>query len=239
MPENMLLFKDVLLMVISLLSITIAIISLVIAKKSYNLRDISFRIHSIFSVLSQEYLDRKFKSTDPPIIDKKEFNNVRLLKKKALAEINTDINKWQKEVLKDNSWQNKISYEIGISLERVGIATFSGAIPLSIVFALLADQIIDDWIICHTWVANHRQKEMSLTPTNIPFHRRHAEWLSILCALWMKDHYPSYKSLEKFYEIYGGEHTLKNIFTSYTELEKNSLNKVVKKQVKEYFDIKL
>ena len=148
-----------------------------------------------FDFITQEYLDRRFKSTKPPIIDENTIPELRVAKRIAIDKYRIRDNKdkpwykscesrkkWREDSHVDKKeWQNSICLELSISLERLGISVFSGIIDCSIFLALAADQVLEDWLICEAWIESYRDKNRNLRDKNknIHFHRRHAEWLAI------------------------------------------------------------
>lgn len=157
--------------------------------------------------VNANYLDRQFRSTAAPKIptgegETKEVVSVREAKYYALK---IDPEDWATESLKVGTWQNKVAFEIGISLQRLGSLAFFGAIPIGWLLHLNSDQIIDDWLLCRAWIKDYQDKQQtSLVKWTIetPFHRRHAEWIALAASIWMSQYCSGYKPAERIIADY-------------------------------------
>ena len=80
-------------------------------------------------------------STDPPC-DEKGSPIVRLrdLKARVLKRSVEDPENHKKAIKESGTQENKLAYELSIALERLGIAVFTGIVPVSVFLALAADQ---------------------------------------------------------------------------------------------------
>lgn len=83
--------------------------------------------------------------------------------------------------------------------------TFVGAVPVKLVMAVVADSIVEDWLVCMPWVTSYQHKQESwfkpeqkhrgdirpkehspFKPSKTrDFHRRHAEWIALVGILWL------------------------------------------------------
>jgi hypothetical protein len=142
----------------------------------------------------RQYLDRTFSATDAPEILGRRVATVREAKLKARQHLRNED--WEERSQSEDTPQNKIAFELSIALERVGVAVFTGIVPVRFLLSLAADQVVDDWFLCRAWIESYRTRQ-GISGT-LPYHRRHAEWLVLLCRLWMHHHYPVYKSLSRF-----------------------------------------
>lgn len=89
------------------------------------------------------------------------------------------------------NWENRIAYEFSLALQKLGASVFVGAIPLDFVLATGATQIITDWGYCHQLVERIRT-DSPISPgtrlgpaQQVGYHRRHAEWLAYVAAVWL------------------------------------------------------
>jgi hypothetical protein len=96
----------------------------------------SLDITSLFGILVREWLDKAW-SVSSPIVDGVELKTVR--EAKYLAE-SLDIATWKRMSCYSSetraSWQCKLAMELGLSLERVGVTLFAGAITPRLVLPL-------------------------------------------------------------------------------------------------------
>lgn len=200
-----------------------------------------YSLLSIFDYISNEYLDREFKSTDSPSIEGKKINKVRIARTKAIKICYKNYDSWSKKSdLDKKGWENKLAFELSVALERIGIAVFSGALPISILLPLMADQIIDDWILCYQWIKSYREQERIYdAQAKIPFHRRHAEWVVILSTLWMYKNYPKYEPLSIFAEKIVSKDELLPRFLDLCKSEVDILDSFTKRDIKKVLHIKI
>jgi hypothetical protein len=174
---------------------------------------------AIFDILGDEYLDRSFKSRGDIRIDNKTVSSVREAKRLARRKYETRWADWDaaSDIDRDE-WENHLAFELGVALERLGIAVFTGVVPVQVFLALAADQVLEDWILCRGWIRSYQKKHRVTDATGmVTFHRRHAEWLVLLSALWMKKHFPMYQPLSNVLEEYQGQ--IQRVFASHTIVE--------------------
>lgn len=191
----MLSFGDGLLIVLGALATLLALRELRATRAS---QDVS----ALFDYIGRSYLDHEF-SVDTPPTDSAgtPITGGRLLKTHAR---NMDKAAWSAAVWPEAAprrWENQLAYQLSIVLERLGIAAFSGAVPLRLLLPLAADQILEDWTLCKPWVDGYRAipAHAGISP---PFHRRYAEWLACVAALWMARHHPTYGPLRDVQGLY-------------------------------------
>jgi hypothetical protein len=166
-----------------------------------------------FAAITQEYLDRRFRTADPPTIDGTTVHELRVAKAIAVKNYRRadarPLQPWFKNMPSRQTWraasvlgrpgyENRIGYELSIAMERLGIAVFTGAVDAAFFLALAADQVLEDWPLCESWIESYRDENHGLMHRNgrVPFHRRHAEWLVLLSALWMHREFPEYAPLK-------------------------------------------
>lgn len=142
--------------------------------------------------LFDEYLGHKFLTIDEITIPErygksKNTTLLRLAKNAAWDEWCSDEAEWCSNSDRDrDSWQAKTACELAQVLENIGQATITGALPVEIVLAFFGNTIVEDWLLCRHWVKGHRLSR-PVYKGNVAFHRRHAEWIALVCALWMKE----------------------------------------------------
>ena len=78
---------------------------------------------------------------------------------------------------------------------------------------IASDTIIDDWLLCRSWVKSYRESEHSISQREtvgsaaVHFHRRHAEWLALVAFAWMTRHW-SYSRYDDVAKWYGGKQNI-------------------------------
>ena len=104
--------------------------------------------------------------------------------------------------------------KISKAVQRIGIMVYIGAIPLSYVLIMNGFQVVTDWMHISKYVDEIRGGNWRDNYNkNIPYCRRHAEWLSLVCYMYLKtsnysvnnktdggfkefeDHYKGYKNI--------------------------------------------
>lgn len=126
-------------------------------------------------------------------------------------------------------WQNKVCYLTAQALQDIGEAVLMGLIPFQYALTVLADQFVDDWLICSNWVRSYRHNERVALPgksgsaksnrdrfddyvntkaaelnegLSLDYHRRHAEWLGIISAFWLEYRGFRYPRVECLFSLY-------------------------------------
>jgi len=210
-----------------------AVIALRVSLHALRLQKQSFDVNSLFDIITKNYLDRVFESTDPPTVDDKVVIKTRPLKAKARKIIQDNPEQWENAIKNIDNWENKLAFELSIALERLGIAIFSGSIPLRFLLLIAADQLLEDWTICLPWVMLYRQKQKTVnTDSRIPFHRRYAELLVLLAAIWMHNNYPNYEPLKEIINRYENITNLKLIFINRFRKEINNIDPMTVNEIK-------
>jgi hypothetical protein len=207
------------------------------------------QIANIPDFLSKEYLERRF----PPRVTK-QFEWLHTLKdarfaasKRLQQEENYKdaINRFQALTLNlnGNFWENNFAYELSLALDQVGVMVLAGAIPLNIVLAMNAPQIVEDWGYCSKLVKDEIRDKRPLKPkesddkTWIRFHRRHGEWLVYAAAIYL-DRYWTGRLLDDLISVVcdGDMKTIRKreeeLWEKFTKLEysipKNTKNEIEK-----------
>lgn len=100
--------------------------------------------------------------------------------------------------------------KISKALQRIGIMMYIGAIPLSYVLIMNGYQVVTDWMRISKFVDDIRGGNwLAAKSNNIPYCRRHAEWLALVCFMYLKTSRYSIngdmlKDFECFEKHYGG-----------------------------------
>ena len=95
---------------------------------------------------------------------------------------------------------------LSIGLQRVGLMAFLGAIPLHYAFMMSSHQFVADWVRVHPHV---RLIRGAVREAELPYERRHGEWLALLAAMWIRTQAfeirgANLQRLEEIEAIYGG-----------------------------------
>ena len=153
-------------------------------------------LSALKGVILQEYSDREFKAAQPPFIVGEHgdrITHLRAARTSALKEFRRRRARWEEASRWSEGprwcWQNRVGFEIADALENLGLATLIGAVPLPAVVALVGDVIVDDWLLSRSWVRSYREdgpEAIRRESDWVPFHRRHAEWLTLTTILWMR-----------------------------------------------------
>ena len=195
----------------------------------------------IFDFISNEYLDRNFKSSSSVEIPSlnKPVSSLRIAKRNAIKSYWKNEESWKEITHVDSdSWENKVAFETSISLERIGISVFSGALPVRLLLLLAADQILEDYIVCHYWIRTYRERERTRSGNKFDFHRRYSEWIVMLSALWMEKYYPDYKPLSVVNRMFDGKQSLIERFVNFTHYEYKNLSVITKNEILNLLEIK-
>lgn len=151
----------------------------------------------IFTFVNDMYLNRHFM-----VAEDADRVPLRPLKRQALADRHADRRAWELATLRLGSEENQLAYELNIAIEQLGLAVWTGMVPLNVVLPLAADQLIEDWLLCKAWLDDYRLQKQTVAEDGTPFHRRHGEWLALVAWAWMDTAYPSYAPLREFNTLY-------------------------------------
>ena len=189
------------------------------------------------SILISDYLDRTFKR-NPPTINGRTVEHVRDARDSAWDDREGDVENWNNQSLRPStSWHNRVAYELAIALERIGISVFTGPIPANVFVALAADQVLEDWLLCRAWIKEYQSE--SPMAGGVAFHRRHAEWLALLAALWMHRTFPEYPPLADVIRLEGDIETMELRFKLLSDLEHELMPPPVRSEVATLTGIRL
>jgi hypothetical protein len=194
---------------------------------------------AILEFLVREYAEREFKAGRAPKIDGVVAPNLRYAKEQGKKLYESHPEEWDeasKLVNRDN-WQNAVAHETAWVLEHLGAAVFSGALPLRLTLAISAGGIVNDWLLCRSWVRSYREEanavsKLRATGTRtVNFNRRHAEWLALVATLWMRTswHYPQ---ADVVADRYGGIDNLADHLRDLSRADKGLMPARVRDDVK-------
>lgn len=210
-------------------SVVVALLAAVSAARSSKAAEISAErqrethdLSAFREFILREYIEREFKATEAPEINDESVTLLREAKTIAENECERDPNAWEKSSQVSNlgAWQNKVAFETAWALNNLGAAALTGNLPLRMLLAIASDQIIDDWLLCRTWVNSYREsqnvtlKQETTYVPDIHYHRRHAEWLVLVAVAWLSRHW-SYPNCSIVAEHYGG---IQNLLVRLREL---------------------
>lgn len=134
------------------------------------------------------------------------------------------------------------------ALQKIGVMSYLGVIPLYYAFIMNGPQIVSDWVLVFDHV-NYRvrrfgnKEEVLSRIKEIPYARRHGEWLALISYQWLRsqkftpdDHFS--KVVRDFEELYGGEANIllreKILFEHERQVVSGATRRWVKKTRKEY-----
>lgn len=150
----------------------------------------------------KDFLAELFDSLPHPIVfpDQKDeqgknvnFVSLAQAREWAWDKYQTDRNGWRKVsgVANRTATENHIAYAIGIRLQQLGAACFSGAVPLRLVVNAYGSIVVQDWLLSAEFIRTLRARENSRSTDwrQLHFHRRHAEWLALTCYLSLKSNW--------------------------------------------------
>lgn len=164
------------------------IISYYISTKREKRQNINWRMSNLKPHFFDEYLSPEIKTARKYVKDMVEI--------KALEEKEKEVDEDQEKLTKE---QIKISQ----SLQRIGIATYMGVIPLSFGLLMSAYQFIDDWVNIESGIEKIQESKAKENLDRVPFQRRHAEWLCLISFMWVKSqNYAHSRSLAAKTEIF-------------------------------------
>jgi hypothetical protein len=213
------------------ISVAAAVVAIWHHRRVIRIQHAAYNARALFDIVVHEYLDRQFSATRAPA--DLDFANLREAKRMALKELEDDPLSWSQDVQNEGGWRNRVAFELSVALERLGVAVATGVVPLRFLLPLAAGQILDDWRICKPWVDFHRDNEPVFeSRTAIPFQRRHAEWLALLCAVWMTRIYTGCKPLSAFQRVYGTGREIAAIFRYRCQQERAIIDPSVRRDIR-------
>ena len=216
-------------MIISLISSLISFFSVIIALYSIRLAfrfrtelGLSEQISNIPEFIREEYW---FKQISPPIsIGDEEISTLKdgrfyIYEKMKFADVNNfeeELNRFLDKTVNRKTWQNKIAYQISLGVDQVGLYVLSGGLPAQFVFAVSANQLMEDWLYCSRLVTDifrdpHEIKpKPGITSDRIRFHRYHGEWIAYASTIYMNKYWDGEK-IDIVIKLLGGIDDIKNM----------------------------
>lgn len=178
-------WTDVSTIVLTAIAVGFSVFSYARAREATALTRDAHGALSLREFVMHEYVDREFRATEAPTIEGSKITRLRVAKICALKALTENPEKWASDsdvscYQRTGNWQNSTAFETADALELMGLAVYTGIIPLGFALALLGDVIVDDWLISHNWVRSYRQNQkivlpMRQQPPAVHYHRRHAE----------------------------------------------------------------
>ena len=194
-------------------ALAIAVWAVVHSFRTYHNVSWSQQVLNVRDAFISDYLDRKLRS-EPEVsasqfgenwepIKERFFTNVQngnslklvtLKDARQLAAfmLKEDFVNWEDFLTKTdvlNSWENRLAYEIGLAMNRLGALILSGAVPVGPVLALAARQFLQDYCYAKAHLGSIQTEAGQLeTRASKPWgaskmDRRHAVWLAHASAL--------------------------------------------------------
>jgi len=168
----------------------------------------NYNLNSVLELIEKQYLEYTI------VFNEKNKKNIRFLKKEALDSYYNNFVNWNDlSSFEKNNWENKLSFTLSNLMERIGVLVFSNIINSDIFYGILCDQILEDWLICSSWVFEYRTK--TIDAENLLLKRRYAEWLALHSYIYIKAKIPNLSTLKYYESLYGNESQL---LTKYYEL---------------------
>lgn len=200
---------------------------------------------NLYEIVVDRYLDAKWILRDFLTIDvgggeKRQIGRMREAKQFAKG---IPHEEWKMaSSINRTGWENQLAFELSILLERLGISVFAGGLSPRVLLPIAADQILDDWLLCESWVQSFREKQNTYRVTgnpDYPYHRRHGEWLAFLAFLWMRKHFSGYDSVLKFSILKGGDSVILSKFLFYTRAELDLLDPTTKSEINSILGVEI
>lgn len=239
--------------IIASFSFVIAMLSAVSARRSAKIAQYaaeqqggSFGLTALREQILHEFVEREFRPTAAPVINGQPILRLREAMRFALVAYKDDSKAWNKSSNVSNldQWQNKVAYELADVLESFGVAAFTGTMGVSMTLAIVGDVIVDGWVLCHSWVGSYREREgvkSRIESEVVPlvyYHRRHAEWLSLIATLWMSRCW-TYERCEDTINNYGGVEKMRARIIALSRAEGLPLRLSVKNEIRSLVGIGL
>jgi aspartokinase-like uncharacterized kinase len=142
--------------------------------------------------------------------------NIRTMKGRAFKEFLNEPKEWlRKSSYSNNSWENRLAFTTAKLMERLGVAVFTGAIESGLYFGILADQVVEDWLLCYNWVTGFRESALNGDPTT-PVKRRYAEWLALHTYLHYHSNQGNQRILNLYLELYSSHEEIVSAYENLT-----------------------
>jgi len=193
-----------------------------------------------------EYLEREFKVTEAPMINGEKVNLLRVAKSEAINQYKQNPAEWDKVSNLSNrgAWQNQVAFETAWALEHLGVAAFSGVLPLRVLLGIAGDTIVDDWLLCRSWVKSYRESEHAISQAEttgtatVHYLRRHAEWLVLVTVAWMTRHW-FYPNCDRVAEWYGGKENIPSQIRLLSRADGKLMPQVIRDDIKSLTGIEI
>ncbi len=231
---------------ISALALIIAIISALIARNAVRFSELSVRqqrgtydLTALREFILREYAEHEFKTHFAPTINGSKVISLRVAKWEAMKAYKQNPAVWDETSRLSNreAWQNQVAFEIADALQNLGAATFTGSLPLSTLLAIMGSAIVDDWLLCRSWIKSYRESQHTISQAQVThgaavyYHRRHAEWLVLITVAWMT-RYWSYPNCGLVADWYGGPRNIPEALRRLSSADGMLIPQVVKDDIK-------
>jgi hypothetical protein len=205
------------------------------ARESASTARQSLDLSGITRFIAEEYESRRFDSIPIPGLEgPSSLKEVRLL---ALRQYEEDAERWDVESQVGNTWQNEVAYEIALMLEQIGVAVFTGLVPLRMVLALYGARFVKDWLLCRSWVRSY-QDRAEMVSHHISYHRRHGEWLALVAAMWMDENW-TYPNSKRVLSECGGTDGARARISDLSKVDETLMPRSVQEDIKELVGVEL
>lgn len=212
-----------------------------IAVRTAEAQERAYSLSSVFDYVIKEYLNPKQNVIESV---RGQVGGLPLtwgdLKRKAANERYANEGAYAMESAVDRpGWQNRLAFQVSVHMEQIGAAVMAGCVPAKLLLPILADQVVEDWMICSSFVRSYRDREKVFHSSGVSYHRRHAEFLALLAALWMNRNFPEYGPLVQITKDYGGPDTMRMQFLRLAACDANIIGAVVRRDIRDLIGIRL
>jgi hypothetical protein len=183
--------------VAALASVAVAILVFLTAKRWRAEIPRARQVANIPGLLQEMYTNKRFVDTSGKECTFRDYREGARSVLNACDCADTPACEFHKKSLQDGkhdhnqqTTENRFCYALSLSLQNVGLMAFVGALPLQVVFAMMAPLILEDWGLCRFLVGQIRRDKNPDTGSQGDvtgsFRRRHADWLACVAAIYLK-----------------------------------------------------
>jgi hypothetical protein len=185
---------------ITLVAILFACFSWKTALDVKNTEEKNFLRTNVYEVVLAEVRDRKIDLSKrvgaPDCL--KSAKTLRLAKSLAREWAQKEEPLWNKQAQKkwdgkavygNKTWQADVAFEVGDSLQQMGILAMTGTLPLAPTLMHVSVAIVNDWLLCSKWIEAYNSKRNLFCKElggKVYYHRRHGECLALIAIAHMR-----------------------------------------------------
>jgi hypothetical protein len=172
-------------------------------------------LRAIMDYISSWYLDYSGGlDVSHPREDERSFRDI---KREYLSQFLQDPSGWERRSCHSGaSDENKFAYILSILLERLGSVVYSDQAIKRQYFQLLADQVLEDWLLVFDWVYSVRRQHQA-SGIVMPTKRRYAEWLALTAYKHFLRCLPECHLLSRYEALYTSRNAIETQFSRLCE----------------------